>query len=184
MLQFNLENRESGEAIQSEIEILTTISDPSGGFRNTQVRMESGVIGTVVGFVDNIRTNPAALTSEEMVVNDDAVLVDNNTTILACIDSDGDGFGWNGFATCFPNGVDPLADQPAPDLSHIAVDSPLQCIDTDGDGFGWNGIQTCTPPTPVDEVGDIICIDTDGDGFGWTGSASCIVEADGSITIL
>ena len=184
VLQFNLENRESGEAIQSEIEILTTISDPSGGFRNTQVRMESGVIGTVVGFVDNIRTNPAALTSEEMVVNDDAVLVDNNTTILACIDSDGDGFGWNGFATCFPNGVDPLADQPAPDLSHIAVDSPLQCIDTDGDGFGWNGIQTCTPPTPVDEVGDIICIDTDGDGFGWTGSASCIVEADGSITIL
>ena len=59
-----------------------------------------------------------------------------------------------------------------------------QCIDTDGDGFGWNGIQTCTPPTPVDEVGEIICIDTDGDGFGWTGSASCIVEADGSITIL
>ena len=47
-----------------------------------------------------------------------------------------------------------------------------------------NGTQTCTPPTPIDEVRDIVCIDTDGDGFGWTGSASCVVEADGSITIL
>ena len=43
----------------------------------------------------------------------------------ACIDSDGDGYGWNGVETCTPPETD------------VAV-----CLDTDpvGDGWGWNGI--------------------------------------------
>ena len=70
----------------------------------------------------------------------------------ACIDSDGDGFGWNGTATCTPTGA------------------PTQmCVDTDGDGFGWDGTATCIPtgaPTSM-------CVDPDGDGFGWNGTETC-----------
>ena len=55
---------------------------------------------------------------------------------MQCIDTDGDGFGWNGFATCDPSeGAAPNDDQPI----------VLQCIDTDGDGFGWDGFATCDP---------------------------------------
>ena len=73
----------------------------------------------------------------------------------SCIDTDGDGFGWNGTATCIP--------------SHTTPPVEMACIDTDGDGFGWNGVATCTPPTTT-----TMCIDTDGDGFGWDGTATCI----------
>jgi hypothetical protein len=76
----------------------------------------------------------------------------NNTG--ACIDSDGDGFGWDGFTTCIPDHV------PTPDQV---------CIDTDGDGYGWNGTATCTPPQHTNQ-----CIDTDGDGYGWDGTSTCI----------
>ena len=69
----------------------------------------------------------------------------------ACIDSDGDGFGWDGNATCIPTGTP----------------TPQACIDSDGDGFGWNGTATCIPEANA-------CIDSDGDGFGWDGNATCI----------
>ncbi len=69
-----------------------------------------------------------------------------------CIDSDGDGWGWNGIATCAP--------------------TSRECVDTDGDGWGWNGFQTCQPLVETtlqdDSVYDVLpCIDTDGDGWGW-----------------
>lgn len=73
----------------------------------------------------------------------------------ACIDGDGDGFGWDGTATCIPTG------------------GPVQqaCIDTDGDGFGWDGTATCIP---TGGTAIHACIDSDGDGFGWDGTATCI----------
>ncbi len=43
-----------------------------------------------------------------------------------CIDSDGDGYGWDGVNSCRPV-------------------YQMQCIDSDGDGYGWNGAETCTP---------------------------------------
>ena len=61
---------------------------------------------------------------------------DGSDSIGACIDTDGDGFGWNGFETCDP--TDSENDQ-------ISAVSPSACIDTDGDGFGWNGFETCDP---------------------------------------
>jgi len=45
-----------------------------------------------------------------------------------CIDSDGDGWGWNGVASCLV----PATQQ----VTH-------ECIDSDGDGWGWNGTESC-----------------------------------------
>ncbi len=73
-----------------------------------------------------------------------------------CIDTDGDGFGWNGVATCTPDGGS----------------APAACVDTDGDGFGWDGTATCIPDNA--DNSSAMCVDTDGDGFGWNGSATCI----------
>ena len=72
----------------------------------------------------------------------------------ACIDKDGDGWGWDGSQTCL---VEPTV-QPVAGI----------CIDSDGDGYGWNGVASCIPEPR--------CIDTDGDGWGWTGTESCLVD--------
>ena len=71
-----------------------------------------------------------------------------------CIDTDGDGWGWDGSQTCV---VEPTV-QPVAGI----------CIDSDGDGYGWNGVASCIPEPP--------CIDTDGDGWGWTGTESCLID--------
>lgn len=86
----------------------------------------------------------------------------------SCIDTDGDGFGWNGTNTCTP--TETITGDNQPQL--------LQCLDTDGDGFGWNGVQTCIPDGGVPPVIDqsFACIDTDGDGFGWNGVDTCIPD--------
>ena len=68
----------------------------------------------------------------------------------ACVDSDGDGYGWNGTATCTPDNL------------------PTACVDSDGDGYGWDGSATCLVEPVVGQ-----CIDTDGDGFGWNGRETC-----------
>jgi len=75
-------------------------------------------------------------------------------TISSCIDSDGDGYGWDGVKTCIVN---------APAVT-------ATCIDSDGDGYGWDGVKTCTVETPVTTA---LCIDTDGDGYGWDGVKTC-----------
>ena len=72
-----------------------------------------------------------------------------------CVDSDGDGWGWDGSNSCK---IDP---------------SEYVCVDADGDGWGWNGFSSCRPPK---DTGKTPCIDTDGDGWGWTGTASCRVS--------
>lgn len=77
-----------------------------------------------------------------------------------CIDSDGDGFGWDGTRSCRVNGTAP------PTASN--------CIDSDGDGYGWDGVKTCIVDSPVVTA---TCIDSDGDGYGWDGVKTCIVGA-------
>ncbi len=47
---------------------------------------------------------------------------------VECVDSDNDGFGWDGQATCIVEGYIP---------------QPGECVDLDGDGYGWDGIATC-----------------------------------------
>jgi len=52
-----------------------------------------------------------------------------------CIDTDGDGWGWDGQQSCRAMDDD---GQPMP-IQHG------ECIDADGDGWGWDGTQTCDP---------------------------------------
>ena len=60
---------------------------------------------------------------------------EENFPATICIDSDGDGWGWNGIESCI---VDTVPTVPtAPD------EIPMACIDTDGDGWGWNGVESC-----------------------------------------
>ena len=54
------------------------------------------------------------------------------TTNPECVDSDGDGWGWDGVQSCRVSGPD---GSPVPVLT--------ECIDTDGDGWGWDGEQSC-----------------------------------------
>jgi len=50
--------------------------------------------------------------------------------VAACIDTDGDGWGWDGVRSCL---VDEPTDDPVDTL----------CVDTDGDGWGWDGSKSC-----------------------------------------
>lgn len=71
-----------------------------------------------------------------------------------CIDSDGDGWGWDGTDSC-----------------RVEVQPVIAgCIDSDGDGWGWDGSNSCR--VTAQPVGTE-CIDTDGDGWGWDGVVSC-----------
>jgi len=53
----------------------------------------------------------------------------SSTTV--CEDPDGDGFGWDGFATCL---VEATSQSGSTTQSTSAVTA---CVDSDGDGFGW-----------------------------------------------
>ncbi len=89
-----------------------------------------------------------------------------------CVDSDGDGWGWDGTQSC-------------------RMDEAPECVDSDGDGWGWDGTQSCRMPTPTtidppaepvpDATSRPICqsanSDPDGDGWGWENDESCIVQA-------
>ncbi len=46
-----------------------------------------------------------------------------------CVDTDGDGWGWDGQQSCV--------------MQSIARAATTACIDTDGDGWGWNGVESC-----------------------------------------
>jgi len=84
----------------------------------------------------------------------------------SCIDTDGDGYGWDGTKTCIP----------------------LACVDSDGDGWGWDGFRSCRVSMPcVDSDGDgygwdgfktclLTCEDPDGDGYGWDGTQTCLID--------
>lgn len=92
----------------------------------------------------------------------------NPQTVVAgeCIDSDNDGYGWNGVASCIPEpatipvttaGSTDNTARPAPERApepeqtqSVATVTPGACVDSDGDGFGWNGVATCRiTTTPV-----------------------------------
>lgn len=99
-------------------------------------------------------------------------------TSASCVDSDGDGWGWDGSQTC----------QVAPQTATPSN----SCVDSDGDGWGWDGSASCqvsaTGSNSSSESavgsesnsGSASCIDDDGDGWGWNGSASCQTGSTGS----
>ncbi len=99
----------------------------------------------------------------------------------ACIDSDGDGWGWDGSQTCLVTTQSPAASSAASE----ALSATESCDDPDGDGWGWDGSQTCiasssSSGSPSDSSGasgqtGSACVDDDGDGWGWNGVESCEV---------
>lgn len=79
-----------------------------------------------------------------------------------CVDSDGDGWGWNGVASC-------KTSQDQPNLNQ-----QLACVDHDGDGWGWNGVASCKTGQDQPNLNQqLACVDSDGDGWGWDGNGSC-----------
>jgi endoglucanase len=124
---------------------------------------------------------------------------DNNTTPViteaSCLDPDGDGWGWNGVASCRVTSIvsrDPVA---ITDSIETTAHTDLLCVDSDGDGWGWNGVASCNTndssntsnantAVPVEDAESVVssdnttaCIDPDGDGWGWDGYQSCVVES-------
>jgi len=94
----------------------------------------------------------------------------------ACIDSDGDGYGWDGVATCL------VGDSANSESSGNAG----ACVDSDGDGYGWDGVATCivgAAGSGSQSAGnDSACVDSDGDGYGWNGVATCLVGESSTST--
>ena len=84
---------------------------------------------------------------------------------VACIDVDGDGYGWTGTESCRVPGF-------------VAVAG--ECLDFDGDGYGWNGVETCLIPGFIPTAG--ACIDFDNDGFGWNGVETCFIDEQPPVT--
>ncbi len=146
-----------------------------------------------------------------------------------CVDSDGDGWGWDGSQSCdmradsqqVENEEGVVVPQQADDSGQQKQGGSSDCVDSDGDGWGWDGSATCDPGStkadnerapaekssrqaenqqparendePVQEklapaqqeVAVVIpagadpgseCVDSDGDGWGWDGSQSCEAE--------
>ena len=99
----------------------------------------------------------------------------------ACVDTDGDGYGWDGTDTCLV----PQIQTPSPTVS---ANGGI-CVDDDGDGYGWDGQDTCllspraapaAAPAAASPSGAGACVDSDGDGWGWNGVDSCRVGDSGS----
>lgn len=98
-----------------------------------------------------------------------------------CVDTDGDGWGWNGSASCIVSGgAQDFTGAPNNRSSNSGA-----CVDSDGDGWGWNGTSSCIPGGSTRALattgsngssGSGVCVDSDGDGWGWDGSASCLVS--------
>ena len=90
-----------------------------------------------------------------------------------CIDEDGDGWGWNGTASCRPLSDTAISQM---DAQVEQVSDISSCVDTDGDGWGWDGNASCIVEQGAVQVPSTgSCIDTDGDGWGWNGVSSCVV---------
>lgn len=95
----------------------------------------------------------------------------NSPNTGECVDEDGDGYGWNGYATCDPYGSDSGGSAGGSGTGDAA------CEDPDGDGYGWNGYETCDPAGGSSGSGggssEAACVDSDGDGYGWNGYETC-----------
>lgn len=85
----------------------------------------------------------------------------------SCVDTDGDGWGWDGSDSCV--------------AQTLSTPTSAVCVDSDGDGWGWDGADTCLVTTAANtgsSVGSVNsgCVDTDGDGWGWGPTGSCVVQ--------
>jgi hypothetical protein len=89
-----------------------------------------------------------------------------NTAEKKCVDTDGDGWGWDGEKSC------KMSDSTQ---NNNSAGNTGICIDEDGDGYGWDGYRTCLVNNDSQAViSDNACIDSDGDGYGWDGYKTCV----------
>ena len=90
------------------------------------------------------------------------------TCTAAAIDPDGDGWGWENYATCL-----------VPDTNGGHPDCDSNSTDSDGDGWGWENGASCkvtlTPKTGSYPECDYRSSDPDGDGWGYENGQSCQV---------
>jgi hypothetical protein len=128
-------------------------------------------------------------------------------TAIDCIDTDGDGWGWNGVSSCQVEIIASNCVDTAPVGDGWGWDGVSSCqLQTSGEGqcrnyghypWGWNdwtqtscrlddGPELVDNPEPVDNTepednppGE--CIDTtpEGDGWGWNGVTSCQLPVSG-----
>lgn len=66
--------------------------------------MASAVVGSALGLMT---TAQASAMDDIVDIDGDIDGSQTNEVPGDCVDTDGDGYGWDGFDTCFPNGVDP-----------------------------------------------------------------------------
>ena len=151
---------------QFNSDTLVCLSEQSGSALDSCQYNNSAVY---IGVVADTDTNYSLVIS----TSQPAGPIATQPVVAECIDSDGDGFGWDGTATCLVS-----ASSGSSDSASGSSGDPLPCIDEDGDGFGWDGSATClvsasTGSTAsaglVDEssFGSLACVDADGDGWGW-----------------
>lgn len=100
-----------------------------------------------------VLTLAASLTLSSVAIGQEVT-----TTASECVDSDGDGWGWDGTMSC---------------QIEDFVATVGECLDLDGDGWGWDGTMSCLVE---DDPSAAVCVDTDGDGWGWDGENSCLIE--------
>ncbi|OED42432.1 hypothetical protein AB833_07295 [Chromatiales bacterium (ex Bugula neritina AB1)] len=121
-----------------------------------------------------------------------------------CVDSSGDGWGWDGTASCRVSGATNLpaagsnqgnaVRDESRNTGGVAANTGT-CIDSDNDGWGWDGTASCRVsrvtnlPASEGNQGNEVrdesrntgsaaatvgpCIDSDYDGWGWDGVKSC-----------
>ena len=88
-----------------------------------------------------------------------------------CIDSDGDGWGWDGERSCVVADTAETVDTADSAVEqHVAI-----CVDTDGDGYGWDGSGSCDP-----NVSDAPVID-DFSGCSLPAAGTTVVSSTGPI---
>lgn len=87
-------------------------------------------------------TNPTAPAPEAPVVQHPTTPVVQGN----CVDSDGDGWGWDGKTSCRVGS------------SASVANNSSSCVDDDGDGWGWDGSKSCLV------ISMQTCVDADGDG--------------------
>jgi len=115
-----------------------------------------------------------ATTSESCAPLQDVLdTIEEMPSVAQCVDLDGDGYGWDGTASCVPMAGTPEA----------STDNNCDYSDADlYGGWGWDSSinQSCAPlnneEDSVDQTEVLQCIDTDGDGYGWDGFSTCYLS--------
>ena len=165
VILFNHDSDDSTPSVQKQslLEVFNDSPHYDSTSNRADVRLGQGPEGEI--YITSKRNNTIYVVENSFASNvgggTDAADHQNNGS--SCVDPDGDGWGWDGSASCR------VSEEPV-------IPSEAVCIDTDGDGWGWDGTASCRITTSVSDDEQSLCVDTDGDGWGWDGTSSCRVS--------